>query len=113
MSELIEEGSTVTYRVQFFDASGDPVIPSSARYCIKDLTNDRVVRDWTVVDAADTIDIQIVASDNNVLDRDRRNRKRIEERSLVVQANYGTDSQYVREELYRIRNQRGWVSGEE
>ena len=113
MSELIEEGSTVTFTVRFFDASGDPVIPLTARYRIKDLTNDRVVRDWTAIDAADTVDIPIIASDNNVLDRDRRNRKRIEERSLVVQANYGTDSQYVREEIYRIRNQRGWVSGED
>lgn len=112
MSELIEEGSAVTYRVQFFDASGDPVTPSTARYRIKDLTNERVVRDWTDLNPADTIDIAIIASDNNVYERDYRNRRRIEERSLVVQANYGTDSQYVREELYRIRNQRGWQSNE-
>jgi hypothetical protein len=109
MSEPIEEGSTCTFRVDFFDASGDPVTPSAARYRIKDLTNDRVVRDWTDVVPAASIDIAVIASDNNIY---RKARRRIEERSLVVQANHGTDSQYVREELYRIRNQRGWQSDE-
>lgn len=109
MNEPIEEGSTCTFRVQFFDASGDAVTPLTARYRIKDLTNDRIVRDWTSVNAAPSVDIVIIASDNNIY---RNARRRIEERSLVVQANHGTDTQYVREELYRIRNQRGWQSDE-
>lgn len=107
--EIVNEASTLTVRVSFFGLSGAEA-PQSGRYLIKDVTNDRVVRDWTEFTPDTVNDIQIIASDNEVYCDDSGTTRRFEERVLTVQVNYDTDNQYSDEYRYVVRNLRGFES---
>jgi hypothetical protein len=106
MTVYVNESSTITVQTRFYSQSNDPLAPNTARYLIRDVTNDRVVRDWTTLVPAATIDIQIAASDND-LHSPTRKQKRFEERVLTVQANVGEITQYTDEFKYWVRNLAG------
>ena len=110
MTVLVEEGTYVSFNIEFRGLTGDLEAPTTARYRIKDLTNNRIVRDWTSLPTDASQDILIAASDNSVFQSNPLSKRRYEDRSLIVQGNYSTDYQVSKEELYRIRNQRGWES---
>lgn len=109
-NSVVKEGNPLTVTMTFRDEDNVVYTPSTVRYRIKDLTNNRVVLDWTSVTPDSTVDIVITPSLNDIYDTDTRNRRRFEERSVVVQADYGTDSQFVDEFLYRVINIRGYES---
>lgn len=107
--EIVNEASTFTVRVSFFGLSG-PEAPQTGRYLIKDVSNDRIVRDWTEFTPDRTNDIQVIASDNEIYGDDSVSSRRFEERVLTVQVNYDTDNQYSDEYRYVVRNLRGFQS---
>ncbi len=96
----------MTVRARFFNETGDVTTPTSARYLVRDVSNDRVVRDWTSLSPAATIDIAIAASDNDLYDSGRR-AKRFERRVVTVQADEGTATQRTDEIEYWVRNLAG------
>jgi hypothetical protein len=106
MPTYVNESSTLTVQTRFYNQSNDLTAPASARYLIRDVSNDRVVRDWTALTPAATVDIQIDAADNDILDGTPRQR-RFEKRVLTVQANPGEITQYVDEFEYWVRNLAG------
>jgi hypothetical protein len=106
----VNESSACTARARFFNESGDLVTPTSARYLIRDISNNRVVRDWTSVAPAPTIDIQIMASDNEIYSQGRPSRK-FERRVVTVQADTGEPTQRTDEIEYWIRDLAGIVNG--
>lgn len=108
--EVINEASTMTVTAKFYGLANAPSTPSSIRYRIKDVTNDRVVKDWASVTAAQSIEIAVAAQDNEIYMDGQRPFKRFEERVLVIQANYDTDTQYTEEIRYLIKNLRGFDS---
>ena len=109
-TNVVKEGNPLTFTVNFFDSTNTAVVPTTVRYRIKDLTNNRVVLDWTSVTPASSVDFTITPTQNAIYDQDTRNRLRYEERSVVVQADQGTDDQFVDEYLYRVINLRGYES---
>jgi hypothetical protein len=106
MTHYVNESSAMTVRARFFNDSGDLVTPSTARYLIRDISNDRLVRDWTSVTPAATIDIAVSATDNELQDSHRR-AKRFERRVVTVQADQGTPTQRTDEIEYWVRNLAG------
>jgi flagellar hook assembly protein FlgD len=108
MATIVKEASTCSYEVRFYDTSNSPAIPGTVRYLIRDLTNDRVVKDWTSVEPAATVTIRISAQDNNLY-RTRRP-KIYEKRVLVVQTDADQEAQNTDEEEYWIYNLSGLVS---
>lgn len=108
--DIVNEGSTCSIVAAFFSASNAVLTPATARYRIKDVSNDRIVKDWTVVTPAHEIQIDISAQDNGIYGDGGRSFKRFEDRVVVVQANYDTDAQYTKETAYRIKNLRGFDS---
>lgn len=108
--EVVNEASAFTVRTKFEGTNRLPTTPASARYRIYDVTNSRVVRDWTVLTPAETVDIEITADDNLIYSDGRRPFRRFEERVVVVQANYDTETQFAHEERYLIKNLRGFDS---
>lgn len=106
MPIYVNESSTLTVQTRFYNLSNDPTAPNSARYLIRDVSNDRLVRDWTAVTPAALVDIEIAASDNDIYDPTPRQR-RFEKRVLTVQANPGEATQYTDEFEYWIRNLAG------
>jgi hypothetical protein len=106
MPQYQNEASAMTVRARFFNESSDLVTPTSVRYLIRDLTNDRLVRDWTSLSPAATIDIQITADDNDLHTGTRRNRK-FERRVVTVQADTDTPTQRTDEIEYWVRNLAG------
>lgn len=95
---------------RFWGASNVASTPSTIRYRIKDVTNDRVVKDWTTVTPAHEVQIEVSAADNGVYLDGQRPFRRFEERVLVIQANYDEDTQYAEEIRYLIKNLRGFDS---
>lgn len=106
MTTYVNESSTLTVRTQFYNQANDPTAPVTARYLIRDVSNDRVVRDWTSIAPAASVEIQIAASDNDIYEHTPRQR-RFEKRVLTVQANAGDITQYVDEFEYWVRNLAG------
>jgi hypothetical protein len=113
MTFVCNEGSTFNLQTEFFGLVGMsrvPLSPGSVRYRIKDIENNRVVRDWTSVSPSASIVITVIASDNVIYDKSSRNRNRRQSMSIVVQTDPGLDSQYDDEFLYEVRNLRGYES---
>jgi hypothetical protein len=111
MPYYVNEASTLTVQARFYDQANDPMIPASARYLIRDITNNRVVRDWTELSpTAATMDIEVAASDNDLYDRARPNR-RFEKRVVTVQGNVGMSSQRTNEIEYWVRDLAGVENG--
>jgi len=106
MTEYVNESSTFTLEVDFYNQFNDPAAPNALRYLIRDLSNDRLVRDWTALTPAASIDIEVAASDNDIYERTPRNR-RFEKRVVTVQANPGETTQHVDEFEYWVRNLAG------
>jgi hypothetical protein len=105
MTSYVNESSAITVRARFFNETGDLVSPTTARYLIRDISNDRLVRDWTSLSPAATVDIQITATDND-LQASRRKRK-FEKRVVTVQADAGTPTQRTDEIEYWVRDLAG------
>jgi hypothetical protein len=103
MPNYVNEASAMTVRARFYNYSNDLATPGTIRYLIKDLTNDRVVRDWTSVTPDSDVNIVIEASDNNLYTHTRK-RKRFERRVITVQANAGEENQHSQEVEYWVRN---------
>jgi hypothetical protein len=108
--EVVNEASTMTVMAEFYGTANIASTPSTVRYRIKDVTNDRVVRDWTTLSPAHQIEITVTADDNEIYLDGIRPFKRFEERVLVIQANYDTDTQFAEEIRYLIKNLRGFDS---
>jgi len=104
MTNYVNESSAMTVRARFFNETGALVSPTTARYLIRDISNDRLVRDWTSLSPASTIDISVTASDNEI---QQSTRKRFERRVVTVQADEGTATQRTDEIEYWIRNLAG------
>lgn len=103
MTAYVNEASTFTLRARFYDTANENEAPLSVHYSNRDVSNDRVVRDWTSVTPGAQIDIEIAASDNLCYSNNRRPR-RFEKRVITVQANRGLPSQHTVEVEYWIRN---------
>lgn len=109
--DVVNESSALSLEVAFFTRPGQrPVTPETVRYRNKDVTNDRVVRDWTAIASASIVTIEVPAGDNSVYHDTSKLGRYFEERVVVVQANYGTDSQYAEEYRYLVKNLRGFES---
>jgi hypothetical protein len=106
MTHYVNESSAMTVRARFFNETGDLVSPTTARYLIRDISNDREVRAWTSLSPAATIDIAITASDNDIYEH-TGSRKRFERRVVTVQADEGTPTQRTDEIEYWVRNLAG------
>jgi hypothetical protein len=109
MTVYINESSTFTVQARFYNQASDPAIPNAVRYLIRDISNDRLVKDWTSLTPAASIDIEIAASDN-AIHEDTPSTRRYEQRVLTVQANPGEVTQYVDEIEYWVRNLAGIVN---
>jgi hypothetical protein len=107
--DIVNEGSAFTLTARFFD-EGVATAPTTARYRIRDLSNDRIVLDWTAITPATSVDITITATNNAVYRDNSKKRFNFEERVVTVQANYGLVSQYADEYRYLVKNLRGFES---
>lgn len=108
--DVVNESSAMSLEARFTTRAQVPVIPASVRYRIKDVSNDRIVTDWTEITAASLVIIEVTADENNVYEDASRRRNHFEERVISVQANYDTDSQYADEYRYLVKNLRGFES---
>lgn len=108
--DVVNESSAFTLRTRYFGLGQTSQSPATARYRIKDVSNDRVVRDWTELTPGPVIDIEITAADNNIYDDNCSRRAFMEQRVVSVQANYDTTTQYADEYAYLVKNLRGFES---
>lgn len=102
----VREGSVCTIRARFFNDLRVPTVPTTARYRIRDVTNNRTVVDWTDVTPDTFVDIQI-APESNAIYRDSLT---FQENALVMQADAGLSTQWVDEVRYQITNLKGYQS---
>jgi hypothetical protein len=109
MTTYVNESSAMTVRARFFNETGALVSPTTSRYLIRDVSNDRLVRDWTSLSPAATVDISVTATDNELYESARRNRK-FERRVVTVQADTGTPTQRTDEIEYWVRDLAGLVN---
>lgn len=97
------EGQSFTATFKFFDSDWVASSPTTVRYRIDDVTNGSTVRDWTVVTPAAVLNIEVTPSDNDISDTGNKS----ERKQMVVQTNYGTDTQSVQTIDWYITNVQG------
>src|SRR5688500_137351 len=102
--DVVNESSAFTLRTRYFGQGQIPQIPATVRYRIRDVSNDRIVRDWTELTPGLFIDIEITSDDNDVYDDDSARHMFMEQRVVSVQANYDTQTQYADEYRYLVKN---------
>jgi len=100
--KTIAEGSAHTIVTRFFNEQNLPVVPSTARWRLYDVTNSRVVTDWAdfPIPLSPVVSTLIPAS-SHVIVRDDLTRQ---EHAFIVQADTGLDTQISAEEHYYVRN---------
>ncbi len=104
--DVVEEASALTIRVRFFDPDGAPVTPTNVYWHLKDLTNDRLLQDWTAVATGEFVDIEITPTQNSISDSCHG----YQEHVLSVKANQDLDTQFCREQRYVVANLQGFTS---
>ena len=102
----VREGSVCTVRVRFFNDQKAPTIPQTARYRLRDITNNRVIIDWTNVTPDSFVDVQM-SPDNNAIYRDS---VAYQEHAFVMQADTGLPTQWTDEVRYQVQNLQGYQS---
>jgi hypothetical protein len=99
--KTIKEASTCTVRARFFSPSDVSVTPTTVRWRLRDVTNNRVLQEWADTTAeSGYVDIVVPASLNDIFS----DRTRYQEHALSVQANVGDTEQYTDEARYRVQN---------
>lgn len=94
------EGDSFSIIAKQFDVDGSPFTPSTARYRIHDITNDRSIRSWTTITPDTEMTIYITSGDNVIISE----RSRLEHRQLTIQTNYDEDNQKVGVFDWDVRN---------
>lgn len=99
MKQVVER-STAYLAVSFIDKAGEPAAPLTVQYRIDCDTTGEVVRDWTDVSAAPTVEIVLTAAENAMRNPSNRN----ERRTVTVIGSYGGDDQVRDRTAYYIHN---------
>lgn len=102
----VREGSVCTIRARFFNDQKVPTVPTTARYRLRDVTNNRTITDWTEVSPEIYVDVQIEAEDNAIY----RTSLSFQEHAFVMQANTGLSTQWTDEVRYHVLNLQGYES---
>jgi hypothetical protein len=97
----VKESSALTLRVRFFDDNDTPSTPTSARWRLFDVSNGKVLQEWTDLPVSSSVAQIIVPAQLNAINNDRR---RFQEHALSVQANVGETEQYTDEVRYKVQN---------
>lgn len=103
---VVNEASTATFRARFFDRDGNRDVPLTAHYRLTDLTNDRVLIDWTEMAASAQVEVVIAASHHAIYDDGHK----YQHHMLTIAANKDQASQYTDDIEYRVKNSRGFRS---
>jgi hypothetical protein len=98
------EGDAFIQDIGFYDSDFSASTPATARYRIDCLTNKREVSDWTEISSpTQAEEIVVTSSDNAIINT--RNKQEL--RQMVVQSNYGTDTQKSETIEWTVRNLQG------
>lgn len=98
---IVKESSACTIRARFFDENDVPATPTTAQWRLRDVTNNRVLQDWTTINVTSSTVQIVVPASLNAISNDRR---AYQEHALSVQANVGDSEQYTDEVRYKVQN---------
>lgn len=98
---IVKESSACTVRARFFDEVDIPATPTTVRWRLRDVTNGRLLQDWTSVSATSPVVEITVPASLNAISNDR---KQYQEHALSVQADAGDTDQYTDEVRYKVQN---------
>lgn len=99
--EVYNEGQAEPLTLKFYDADGNALVPTTAKYRIDCDSNDgKEVRDWTNLTPASAMTINIESSDTAIIDDNNEE----EVRRVTVLLNEGLSSQYTDECVYVVKN---------
>jgi hypothetical protein len=102
----VREGSVCTIRARFFDDQAIPTAPTTVRYRLRDVTNNRTIVDWTDLTPDLYVEVEI-SPDSNAIYNDRCT---YQENAFVMQADPGLPTQWVDEVRYQVQNLKGFES---
>lgn len=98
------EGQSASITFYFYEDDGSTAAtPTTARYRIDCLTTGRPVTDWTTLTVGSSITISITPTENRILN----SRNKQERRQIVLQTEYGTNSQEVFKRDWIVENLQG------
>jgi hypothetical protein len=100
----VNEGSSASLVVSFFNADGDPDAPSSVTYRIYDHASGEEIRPDTVVAGFAITTIPLTPDDTVIVNPARSQ----EQRRVTVVATYGADDQLTDEYSFFVKNLRNY-----
>lgn len=98
--QTVNESSTITVPVAFYDKNGDPETPASITYRIDDVSSGAEIVSDTSMTPATSVDITVSANDNAILNANRR----MEARRMTITAAYGASEQATEVVYWQVKN---------
>lgn len=97
----VNEGSLYTLTARFWGDTNAAITPAAARWRLRDITNNRLLQDWTSLTISTTsVAIAVSPTLNAIYD----DSKPFQTHALSVEAEPGTSNQYTEECVYRVKN---------
>lgn len=104
--DVVQEASSCTIRVSFYAEDHSEVTPDAVQWRLRDITNRRLLQDWTTISPAASVDIAIDATLNEIYNsRGYGDQVHV----LSVQANAGQTNQFSDETRYVVKNLKGFT----
>lgn len=104
--DVVNERSSRTVTVSFFDDDNDPVTPTAATYRIDDPASDTAILPATSISPlGESVDIKITSHQNRII----KPRNAYEKRVVTVEFDYGVDGHGTNQYEYRLKNLYGVV----
>jgi len=101
--KTVSEKSRLPIVVDFLDYAWVAVTPETLRYRLDCLTTDSTILDWTSITPDQTVSIAVTPTQNSIINT----RNLTERKSLVVEAEHGTDNAYTANYDWFVKNLRG------
>ena len=98
---LVNEGTTATLNLNFFDELGRSAVPDSARYQVSDLDSKSVILPWTAISVSTNSASVVIAEQYNILLDEGKDK---ETRVITVVIQYSGGKQSTAEYTYNVIN---------
>jgi hypothetical protein len=99
--DIVNEKTTPTLNVEFFDENGNAVTPTTATYQIDDVQSGQSVRAETAIPSlAASVDIVLTLLDTSIINTTLP----AESRLVTVKFQYGASKQGIKEYRYLLQN---------
>jgi len=101
----VSERSRLRVAIKFSDYAWANVVPDTVRYRIDCQTTGQQILDWTDASPAAVLTVTVTPDQNAIIN----DANRYEDKVMAVECNVGTDTQFIDNYTWRVKNLQGYT----